>query len=597
LNLFNFRLTSSHLLLVVLVFISFLLMPLNSAFATDPTVIRSDTKFIDDTDSSTNIITISNVPIGIQTNRLLVVSVALDQQGASDPTVSSVTFGPTGTSCTVNQSFTQVSSSTSVVSNKIRNELWSLTAPSASQTCNIIVTLTNPVGDTPGISAVAVSVLFSGVDQSTPIDNTVTATGTSTTPSVTIPDNDNHIILDIVSSNLNGVTPTLGPNQIDQGSHSNGLNFIAGFSTSSSSHNGDPDMNWTISSASDWAISAIAILSSPTLSVAQNSSGGGCSGDCTPPTLGLDSSGRRMISNGFSYNGKSVNAESYYTAFPLVLVNVGEENKAVLQIYDNSGPQHIKHVGLGFGLAKGESFNNAHAIINLDRVNGEEIVTTFDPENVFDDVRVIAEEAKCTDIDSQCLFVIIFHTFREPLNFNIVSTNIWDDNRNAWQNYFNHGIQIEGNSLNPPQTKMVAFGETQMRGLYKLTQISKIDDIWSDEIGNTYHYVGNDRFDRISLHSDYDTLNLETKHGCDRNCYLFSNYKTEQQDIAQEKLDKLLQGKLIQNPTKGFYTIEYNSLSRSEDVEFQNRISNEIIRAQDTYEKSFASLEKDRVKD
>jgi hypothetical protein len=78
---------------------------------------------------------------------------------------------------------------------------------------------------------------------------------------------------------------------------------------------------------------------------------------------------------------------------------------------------------------------------------------------------------------------------------------------------------------------------------------------------------------------------------------LFSNYKTEQQDIAQEKLDKLLQGKLIQNPTKGFYTIKSNSLSRSEDVELQNRISNEIIRAQDTYEKLFASLEKDRVKD
>jgi hypothetical protein len=32
-------------------------------------------------------------------------------------------------------------------------------------------------------------------------------------------------------------------------------------------------------------------------------------------------------------------------------------------------------------------------------------------------------------------------------------------------------------------------------------------------------------------------------------------------------------------------------------VELQGRISNEIIRAQDTYEKLFASLEKDRVKD
>jgi hypothetical protein len=574
-------------------------MPLNSAFATDPTVIRSDKTFVTDTNSTTITLTISNVPIGTQTDRLLVVSVGLDQQTAPVPTVSSITFGPTGTSCTVNQSFTQVPSSTSTVATKIRNELWYLTAPSASQTCNVIVTLTNNVGASNGHDAIVVSVLFSGVDQTTPIDNTVTATGTDDAPKVTIPDTDGHIILDVMSSTSDG-TPTQGSNQASQGGITNSFNFLSATSTSLFAHNGDPDMNWSFTTSApptNWAISAIAILSSPTLSVAQNSNGGGCSGDCTPPTLGLDSTDRRIISNGFSYNGKSVNVESYYTPFPLVLVNVGEENKAVLQIYDNSGPQHIKHVGLGFGLAKGESFNNARAVINLDIVNGEETVTTFDPENVFENIRVITEEAKCTDIESQCLFVSIFHTFREPLNFNIVSTNIWDDNRNAWQNYFNHGIQIEGNSLNPPKTKMVAFGETQMRGLYKLTQISKIDDLWSDEIGNTYHYVGNDRFDRISLHSDYDTLNLETKHGCDRNCYLFSNYKTEQQDIAQEKLDKLLQGKLIQNPTKGFYTIKSNSLSRSEDVELQNRISNEIIRAQDTYEKLFASLEKDRVKD
>jgi len=572
-------------------------MPLNSAFATDPTVVSSlNEKIVDEGDGATTTLTISNISVGTQTDRLLVVSVSLDQQAAPVPTVSSVTFGPTGTSCTVNQSFTQVPSSTSIVPNKIRNELWYLTAPSVSQTCNVVVTLTNSVGGFGGDSSHAVSVLFSGVDQSTPIDNTATATGTSTTPSVTISDDANHIILDVMSTIDATGAPTLPSNQNSQGIHAQCCNFASGTSTSDSSHNGDPDMNWTISN-NIWAISAIAIRSNTSSSSSINHTGGTCSKDCTPPTLGLDSSGRRIISNGFSYNGKSVNAESYYTAFPLVLVNVGEENKAVLQIYDNSGPQHIKHVGLGFGLAKGESFNNARAIINLDRVNDEEIVTTFDPENVFDNVRVIAEEAKCTDIDSQCLFVSIFHTFREPLNFNIVSTNIWDNNRNSWQNYFNHGIQIEGDSLNPPKTKMVAFGEAQMRGLYELTQISKIDDLWSDEIGNTYHYVGNDRFDRISLHSDYDTLNLETKHGCDRNCYLFSNYKTEQQDIAQEKLDKLLQGKSIQNPTKGFYTIEFNSLSRTEDVELQGRISNEIIRAQDTYEKLFASLEKNRVKD
>jgi hypothetical protein len=580
---------------MLLVFTSFLFIPLNLAFAAPPNYIISDSTTIQDIDPGTSTIIIPNAVIGVQNDRLLVVSVSLDHQFGPGPTVSNVTFGPTGASCTANQSFTQVPSSTSQVPNKIRNELFYLTAPSATQTCDIVITLTSDVGNTDGIYAFATYSFFSEVNQATPIDNAVTATGNSAVPSVTISNTADHFVFDVMSSASNSGLPVAGANQIDRQTLS-AFNFLAGISTQLG--NLDSIMDWLFAppNAADWAISAITIRSNTFTSLSSDGGGGHCS-DCIPPTLGLDSAGRRIISNGFSYNDISVNVNSYYTAFPLIKVNVGEENMAVLQIYDNSGPQNIAHVALGFGLAKGESFNNARAVINLDRVNGKEIVTTFDPENVLDNIRVVTKEAKCTDIESQCLFVTIYHTFRESLNFNMVSTNIWDIKRNSWQNYFNHGVQIEGDSLNPSKTKMVAFGETQMRGLHTLTQINKIDDLWSDEIGNIYHYAGNDNFDRILSNFSYDTLNSETTHGCDRNCSLFSNYKIQQQDIAQKKLSKLLQGKLIQNPTNGFYTIEFDSLLNSDNVELQNRISNETIRAQDTYEKLFNSLYKNRIID
>jgi hypothetical protein len=599
-NLFNFKLTSSHLLLfVLLAFTPVLFMPLNSAFAAPPNYIISDSTTILDTDLGTSTIIIPDAVIGLQNDRLLVVGVSLDHQFGPGPTVLSVTFGPSGASCTANQSFTQVPSSTSQVPTKIRNELFSLTAPSDTQTCDIVITLSSDVGDTDFIYAFATYSLFSEVNQAIPIDNAVTATGNSAAPSVTISNTADHFVFDVMSSVSDELLPAAGANQIARETFSNNFSFLAGISTQLG--NLDSIMDWSFAPASsaDWAISAITIRSNTFVSLSSDGGGNGCS-DCIPPTLGLDSTGRRIVSNGFSYNDIPVNVNSYYTAFPLIQVNVGEENKAVLQIYDNSGSQNIAHVALGFGLGEGESFNNARAVINLDRINGKEVVTTFDPENVLNNTRVVTKEAKCTDIESQCLFVTIYHTFRDSLNFNMVSTNIWDVKRNSWQNYFNHGVQIEGDSLNSPKTKMIAFGETQMRGLHTLTQINKIDDLWSDEIGNIYHRTGNDNFDRIFSNFTYNTLNLETAHGCDRNCSLFSNYKTQQEDIAQEKLGQYPEKDAKINTyinELGIRMTEFNSLSNSENVELQNRISNEIIRAQDTYEKLFNSLYKNRIID
>ena len=49
--------------------------------------------------------------------------------------------------------------------------------------------------------------------------------------------------------------------------------------------------------------------------------------------------------------------------------------------------------------------------------------------------------------------------------------------------------------MNPPKTKMIAFGTKEMRGTYELVQIDKKEDIWQDEFGNLYAHLGNDRFD------------------------------------------------------------------------------------------------------
>lgn len=179
--------------------------------------------------------------------------------------------------------------------------------------------------------------------------------------------------------------------------------------------------------------------------------GNSCRGDCTPPTLGVIVDGKRIVDNGFSYNGNAVDVEYFYTPYPLITVSVGEENVTVLKIYEDQGPDNIKHVELAFGLGKSEIIGDSKAVIEWDRkFDGTETITVFDPENALEDVRVETNVGECgtTFSNAECLIVIIYHTFREPLDFNMVGTYVWDFRRNGWQNYFSGMTQDDINLIN-----------------------------------------------------------------------------------------------------------------------------------------------------
>ena len=318
-------------------------------------------------------------------------------------------------------------------------------------------------------------------------------------------------------------------------------------------------------------------------------SGTGCRGDCTPPTLGVNNIGAKFVEKGFQYNNWIADVKYYYTPMDLITVKIGEMNKAVLKIYDNFGPEEISHVELGFGLGKGETINESKASIIWDKSwNGTEYVTQYDPDNVLDNVFVQTEIGSCgISYESQCLIVTVDHMFRDYLLFNMVSTNVWDFRNNAWQNYYNHGIDITGESLNPAKTIMVGFGEKEMRGLYQLIQVDKKNDTWIDEFGNIYEHKGNNRFDRIYDVPKKFIYDVVTKHGCDRNCNWFEEYKLNEELLAKRTLEKMLNGKPIKN--KGMlesFSYEYSTrVSRSDDLQLQKTIELEIKKASELFDK------------
>lgn len=318
-----------------------------------------------------------------------------------------------------------------------------------------------------------------------------------------------------------------------------------------------------------------------TLSVLASGGGDGCDGECSPPTLGVTKTGIRLVENGFSYNGNPVNVEYYYTPYPLVLVNLYEDNVVTLKIYDGGGPENIKHVGLAFGLRTGQIMSESKAVIEWDKSwDGSETVKEIDPENAIDNVSIESSIGPCNSnsvLKNDCLILDIHHTFRKPLDFNIVATNVWDSQRNAWQNYYNDGIDVNGVSLDPPKTyQVIHHGK-----IFIITEFGKNSAI--DDYGNTWSFNKTWQMDSKPIIKKDVTL---TSKWFDRNHPLFNTYKDGQVLLAQEVFNDLVNGKSIQNNSLDEAITFYGKfLKRTENMQLQQDKLNEIKNAQVILEK------------
>ena len=228
---------------------------------------------------------------------------------------------------------------------------------------------------------------------------------------------------------------------------------------------------------------------------------GGGSRVNAPPTLGLGQNEKRIVDGGFSFNDNPIDVKQYYTPYPLITTPVGQNNTIKLKIYEERGLDNIAHVGLSYGLGKGEIFNEGRATIEYDRTfDGIESVTKFDPEHVLGDVNVTTSDVRCSDNNNVvCREFSFHHVFREPLEYNMVATNIWDFQLNGWQNYFNHGIQIVGDSMNPPKEYSGIYQGHQ----YHLTETGKNTAIDDDGNNWTFDRIWNrDYIKPVSVDSD-----------------------------------------------------------------------------------------------
>ena len=258
------------------------------------------------------------------------------------------------------------------------------------------------------------------------------------------------------------------------------------------------------------------------------------SGNDYAPTLGSDRYGNNYVDNGFTFNDFVTDVENFKTHMPLQTLNVGELNTAVLKIYDHRGAGKIEHVELAFGLDSREYASQSDStIIWTQNFKGDQSIIENDPNNLLMDVSATGKS------NGKIMEITFNFAFREPMDKSKIGVVVWDQDRHSRTIYFNEGIEVVGESLNPPEIIRIL----DERGHpVQITMTGKDEGI--DENGN------------IWIHNSPWTKQIKPvdnipepigNHGFDRNHNMFDSYKNSQAQSAQEKLIEILGGKNIYN--------------------------------------------------
>jgi len=263
------------------------------------------------------------------------------------------------------------------------------------------------------------------------------------------------------------------------------------------------------------------------------------SGNDYAPTLGSDRYGNNYVDNGFTFNDFVTDVENFKTHMPLQTLKVGELNTVVLKIYDNRGAEKIEHVELAFGLDSKEYVSQSdNTIIWTQNFKGDQLTIEKDPDNLLMDV-------SAAGIANGKIMEITFNfAFRAPMDKSKIGVVVWDHDRHSRTIYFNEGIQVVGESLNPPEIIRVLDEKGHP---VLITMTGKDEGI--DEDGNIWAH--NSPWTK-QIKSVDKTPALETpepvgNHGFDRSHNMFDSYKNAQAQTAQEKLIEILGGHNIYN--------------------------------------------------
>ena len=224
--------------------------------------------------------------------------------------------------------------------------------------------------------------------------------------------------------------------------------------------------------------------------------GGGCGGDCTPPTFYKNKNGLKIVSEGFEFNGNATDVTDFHTPYDLITINTNQTYNLKLKVYENN---YLEWLQIGFGIdGIGDPLNEAESLttiyLNFDKTLDR--VLTVEKHTLVDIPRVNVTMVNCGHTEQECYLLDIDFIYRDQQKNNVIGIEAVDRDRNNAIHYINDGILIVGESMNAPLEQQTSASKggafyPQRDGTVTLTLVDYKNDLWQDEHGymwSTTHY-------------------------------------------------------------------------------------------------------------
>ena len=165
--------------------------------------------------------------------------------------------------------------------------------------------------------------------------------------------------------------------------------------------------------------------------------------------------------------------------------------------------------------------------------------------------------------------------YREAPMYNVVLAMPMDLARNSEHNYFNDGIKVAGESMNPPDTQMIPSKQKGV-GLIQLIQTDRKNDLWVDEHGYQWTKNSVDTWLQITK-PEFQRHQDEIGTVMTRDNSNFAALVEHEKDKAKKVFD----GTLLQKELPEYFAYTYPDTieNKLDDPEIRNRMIAEEIRA------------------
>ncbi len=282
---------------------------------------------------------------------------------------------------------------------------------------------------------------------------------------------------------------------------------------------------------------------------------------------------RNFVDDGITIHGTSYDPENQlHIENPQINAVVGIPYTIELKPYDSFGEFNIKWVAVSLGLVEGDFvFGNGEAIVYLHQAyDGTFSIEEDDDNNIINVINFVkSRDMICADEDNDALCPVyrLDYMYNQAPIGNMIGVQVVNQDRESESRFFNDGIDVTGDSLNPSPIIEVLAKE-KFVALHYLTYADpsfKDRTVAIDENGKTWYQLSNGIW-----YTEYvipDKSCNSSSSGYAKHCPEFAMMKQGQELVAQHTFDTMYPRI---NMYESFYEIdrifayEYSSISQRE---------------------------------